>query len=105
MWRRADPSVRRSGAMKRNMVLTLCAVTVAMAALATVAVAAEQAIVVNFSSARPDGLPDGLVSELTGKGKPGQWSVSQDASAPSGRVLAQTSTDTTDYRFPLAVYQ
>jgi hypothetical protein len=28
-----------------------------------------------------------------------------DATAASGRAIAQTSTDRTDYRFPLAVYQ
>jgi len=32
--------------------------------------------------------------------------VKQDATAPSGgKVLAQTSTDQTDYRFPLCVYE
>jgi hypothetical protein len=33
------------------------------------------------------------------------WVVKEEPSAPSGgKVLAQTSTDTTDYRFPLCVY-
>jgi hypothetical protein len=30
--------------------------------------------------------------------------VVEDSSVPSGRVLAQTSSDQTDYRFPLAIY-
>jgi hypothetical protein len=30
--------------------------------------------------------------------------VVEDASVPAGRVLAQTSNDQTDYRFPLAIY-
>lgn len=42
---------------------------------------------------------------LTGKGGPVAWSVIDDPSAPAGpKVLAQTSTDKTDYRFPLAVF-
>ena len=42
---------------------------------------------------------------LTGKGGPVAWSVIDDPTAPAGpKVLAQTSTDKTDYRFPLAVF-
>jgi hypothetical protein len=42
---------------------------------------------------------------LTGKGGPVAWSVIDDPTAPAGpKVLAQTSKDTTDYRFPLAVF-
>ena len=40
---------------------------------------------------------------LTGKGPPGMWSVIDDADAATGRALAQTSTDRTSYRFPLAI--
>jgi hypothetical protein len=43
--------------------------------------------------------------KLTGKGGPVAWSVIDDPTAPAGpKVLAQTSTDKTDYRFPLAVF-
>src|SRR5712692_3171950 len=49
-------------------------------------------------------MPQGFTSALTGKGTIGQWSVTKNDSAPSPpNVLAQTSTDTTDYRFPLAI--
>ena len=41
----------------------------------------------------------------TGNGAPAEWAVQEDASTPNRRVLAQTSTDPTDYRFPLAIYQ
>lgn len=41
----------------------------------------------------------------TGQGGPGRWAVVADATASGGRAIAQTSTDATDYRFPLAVYQ
>ena len=49
-------------------------------------------------------MPSGFTSALTGQGTIGQWSVLKDDSAPSPpNVLAQTSTDPTDYRFPLAI--
>jgi hypothetical protein len=42
---------------------------------------------------------------LTGRGGPVAWSVIDDATAPAGpKVLAQTSKDRTDNRFPLAVF-
>jgi hypothetical protein len=49
--------------------------------------------------------PGDFVFARTGQGPQGQWSVVDDASATQGRAIAQTSTDTTDYRFPLAIYQ
>jgi hypothetical protein len=42
---------------------------------------------------------------LTGQGGPGHWIVTQDASATGGRAVEQSSTDRTDYRFPLAIYK
>lgn len=42
---------------------------------------------------------------LTGRGGPVAWSVIDDPTAPAGpKVLAQTSKDRTDNRFPLAVF-
>jgi len=42
---------------------------------------------------------------LTGAGGPVAWALLDDPTAPSGRkVLAQTSTDKTDHRFPLAIF-
>ena len=41
----------------------------------------------------------------TGQGGPAQWTVAADATASGGRAIEQTSTDRTDYRFPLAIYQ
>jgi hypothetical protein len=42
---------------------------------------------------------------LTGQGGPGKWVVTRDASAIGGRAIEQSSTDRTDYRFPLAIYK
>lgn len=46
--------------------------------------------------------PKGFSFGRTGKGAPGTWVV-RDAADGKGRVLAQTSDDSTDYRYPLAV--
>lgn len=39
----------------------------------------------------------------TGQGGPSQWAVVADATAVDGAAIEQTSTDRTDYRFPLAI--
>ena len=48
--------------------------------------------------------PAGFEFARTGQGGPGQWVVVSDASATGGRAIEQTSTERTDYRFPLAIY-
>jgi hypothetical protein len=55
-------------------------------------------------TAQVGGLPDGFQMARTGKGAPAAWAVVEDPSVTGGRVLAQTSSDQTDYRFPLAIY-
>ena len=41
----------------------------------------------------------------TGQGGPGKWAVVGDPTAPGGRAIEQTSSEATDYRFPLAIYK
>ena len=41
----------------------------------------------------------------TGQGGPGRWTVVADPSAAGGRAIEQSSTDATDYRFPLAIHK
>jgi hypothetical protein len=41
----------------------------------------------------------------TGQGGPARWAVVADNTAVGGRAIEQTSTDRTDYRFPLAIYR
>lgn len=48
--------------------------------------------------------PRGFEFARTGSGAPAQWKVVADDSADGGRALEQSSTDRTDYRFPLAIY-
>ncbi len=49
--------------------------------------------------------PVGFTQARTGRGGTGVWEIKEDITAPSGkRVLAQTSSDPTNYRFPLCIY-
>lgn len=48
--------------------------------------------------------PEFLTTWRTGQGTPGNWRVVEDATAPGGKAIEQSSADKTDYRFPLAVY-
>ena len=49
--------------------------------------------------------PDFLGTWRTGQGAIGEWRVVEDRTAKGGKAIEQSSTDATDYRFPLAVYQ
>lgn len=66
--------------------------------------AAGQQFVYNFDSDAPGQLPQKSHSAITGSGSESKWTVIADTSAPSKpNVVAQTSTDQTDYRFPLLI--
>ncbi len=57
-------------------------------------------------AAMPTGAaPPAFAFERTGGGVTGEWRVVADPTAATQKAIAQTSTDTTDYRFPLAIYQ
>ena len=50
--------------------------------------------------------PAGFSTALTGGGPPPSWEIRKDASAPSGsNMLLQVSSDATNYRFPICVYE
>src|SRR5262249_18965318 len=56
-------------------------------------------------SVMPAGVaPPGFEFTLTGGGPVSAWKVVADPTAVGQKAIAQTSTDRTDYRFPLAVY-
>src|SRR5258708_191730 len=77
---------------------------VLMLLAASVLAAPASAQRVSFADVPVDGMPKDFVTALTGQGRPGKWAVVEDASAEGGRALAQLDADTTDYRFPLAIY-
>ncbi len=58
----------------------------------------------NFDSDTPGQLPAKFHTAKTGEGAQEKWVVTADPTAPSKpNVVAQTSTDQTDYRFPLLI--
>jgi hypothetical protein len=83
---------------RRGLLLAIASVATADQA------AAQQESIITLGNAPPGQLPAGFGTARTGKGAPAAWSVVEDSSVPLGKVLAQTSTDQTDYRFPLAIY-
>lgn len=72
--------------------------------MVVIAFAAPAAETFNFDSASSGALPAGWTSAMTHDGGAPKWEVVKDDSAPSKpNVLAQTSTDRTGGRFPLAI--
>src|SRR5437773_9755212 len=78
---------------------SLLAVFVCLSGVALIGQSAN----INFDKDDPGKPPKGFVFVLTGQGRPGAWLVQKDDAA-HGNVLMQTDADTTDYRFPVAVY-
>ncbi len=75
-------------------------------AIVTATSPAQQAMTqVNIAGMQPGAAPPGFSFARTGSGATGDWRVVADPTAARGLAIAQTSTDTTDYRFPLAIYQ
>jgi len=52
----------------------------------------------------PGSPPAGFTFARTGRGAEGNWTVVEDPTASTGRAIEQSSTDRTDYRFPLAIH-
>jgi hypothetical protein len=52
----------------------------------------------------PGSPPAGFTFARTGSGAAGEWTVVDDPTAATGRAIEQSSTDRTDYRFPLAIH-
>jgi hypothetical protein len=68
--------------------------------------AGNNQVVVDFEDMPPGGPPPGFTAGLTGEGRPVEWVVVEDETAPSGtKALAEVSGDETSYRFPLALYE
>ena len=60
---------------------------------------------IDFETSATGALPSRVTAALTGSGGPVAWAIVEDPTAPAGtKTLAQTSTDKTDYRFPLAIF-
>jgi hypothetical protein len=77
----------------------------AIACLATAGLTQTGVIMIAFDKMTVGAAPADFAFARTGQGGPAQWTVTTDMTASSGRAIEQTSTDRTDYRFPLAIYQ
>jgi hypothetical protein len=65
---------------------------------------AGQSLSFNFDGDNVGEMPAKFHGARTGRGTEGKWVVMAEATAPSKpNVVAQTSTDKTDYRFPLLI--
>jgi hypothetical protein len=82
----------------------ILAMAAALASVASVSVAQNRSGIVPLAPTQPGAMPPDFQVARTGKGAPAAWSVVEDSKAQGGHVLMQTSTDQTDYRFPLAIY-
>lgn len=90
---------------RRFLAATAAAAGVVPVAALTARASPAQGIAIDLGGAMPGQLPQGFTAARTGKGAPGAWAVQDDPSIPGRRVVAQTSTEPTDYRFPLLVYE
>lgn len=60
---------------------------------------------ITFTNTRAGAAPQDFAFARTGSGGPGKWIVVEDSTAEGGSAIEQASTERTDYRFPLAIYQ
>lgn len=84
------------------MIQRQVALIVGLLFYATTSATAE---VIMFDPSDNGRLPSTFEIGQTGKGGPARWEVVRDQTAKGGHALAQLSQDTTDYRFPLAIYK
>jgi hypothetical protein len=91
----------------RPSIFSSLRVVIAMCAFACAASAGFSqtgSIMIDIGKMNAGTPPAGFDFARTGQGGPGRWTVAADTSASAGRTIEQTSTDTTDFRFPLAIY-
>jgi glycosyl hydrolase family 59 (putative galactocerebrosidase) len=81
------------------------AIASAIACVGSAGLTQTGAIMIAIDKMTPGAEPAGFEFARTGQGRPAKWAVTPDTSAAGGLAIEQTSTDTTDYRFPLAIYR
>jgi len=95
-------------AQENRLLNPLAALTVALvmcsATVSTQAYGADREVMIRFGRMPVGAAPSSFTTALTGKGPAVLWEVVDDASAPSGRAVAELSGDDTSYRFPLLIF-
>ena len=89
--------------MSRHLFLA-CVSGILLAVTAGAYAQGNTPMTVDIAALAPDLEPEFTIWR-TGQGAPAQWAIVADPTAAGGRAIAQTSTDKTDYRFPLAIYK
>jgi hypothetical protein len=85
------------------MTLTRLAFVIVLATRAA-AQSPEATMQIDFEAFEVGKPPPGFLSALTGGGGPAAWVVQEDRlQQGAGKVLVQTSADSTNYRFPLCI--
>jgi hypothetical protein len=88
-----------------NRIFAAAALAGAIACLGTAGLTQTGVIMIAIDKMTVGAAPADFEFARTGQGGPAQWTVTADPTASGGRAIEQTSTDRTDYRFPLAIYQ
>src|SRR5262245_52545570 len=68
-------------------------------------VSQSAAAVVAIANMEIGAVPTDFKFTRTGQGGPGKWTVVSDETAFAGRAIEPSSTEQTDYRFPLAIFE
>jgi hypothetical protein len=88
-----------------NHIFAAAALAGAIVCLGTAGLTQTGVIMIAIDKMNVGAAPADFEFARTGQGGPAQWTVAADATAAGGRAIEQTSTDRTDYRFPLAIYR
>jgi hypothetical protein len=88
-----------------KQIVAAIALACALACAGSVGFSQTGAILVAIEKMPVGAAPAGFEFARTGQGGPGRWAVAADTTATGGHAIEQTSTERTDYRFPLAIYQ
>ena len=79
--------------------------TMTILSAAMIGTGAAKAETITFDDQVIGSLPSGFTVALTGGGKPPKWEIQKAPDGAVGNVVVETSADTTNYRFPLLVYE
>ena len=87
------------------LILTVVIVAGVLASSGSEGLSQSAATVIAIAKMEVGAPPADFKFARTGQGGQGQWTVVSDPTSFSGRVIEQSSTDRTDYRFPLAIFK
>lgn len=94
----------RPSIFSSNRLIFAAVAACALACAASAGLAQEGTTMIALEKMDVGSPPAGFEFTRTGQGGPAQWVVVSDPTASGGRAVEQSSTERTDYRFPLAIY-